>query len=165
MALYAVGGTIELDWKFLNGSRTAPTIGATGATVSFTMPTTPGAYVLRFYANDTYTILATAPITVTTSGTLTFTVSSTTVAPGATVTTTVANGPANATDWVGVYAVGGTTEVDWTFLNGSKTAPATGVADAMIPLTLPATPGPYVLRLYANNTYTVLATSPTVIVQ
>ena len=55
--------------------------------------------------------------------------------------------------------------MDWTFLNGSKTAPATGVADAEVPLTLPVTPGPYVLRLYANNTYTVLATSPTVIVQ
>jgi hypothetical protein len=87
------------------------------------------------------------------------------VAPGAIVTTTVANGPANPTDWVGVYLVGGSTELDWTFLNGSKTAPAIGVADATIPVTLPSVPGPYVLRLYANNTYTVLATSPTVIVQ
>jgi hypothetical protein len=102
---------------------------------------------------------------VTAPGTLTFLVSPTTVTGGATVTATVANGPANAMDWVGLYSVGGSTELDWMFLNGSKTAPATGIANASIPVILPSMPGLYVLKLYVNNTHTVLATSPTVTVQ
>jgi hypothetical protein len=166
VALYTVGGTSEHDWKFLNGLKTAPAAGTPDATVTFTMPTTPGTYVLRFYSNDTYTLLASsAPITVTAPGTLTLLVSATTVTGGATVTATVANGPANAMDWVGLYAVGGSTELDWMFLNGSKTAPATGLAEASIPVILPSMPGLYVLKLYPNNTHTILTTSPTVTVQ
>ena len=53
-----------LDWNFLNGSQTTP-VALTAAAVPFTMPSTPGTYVLRFYLNNTSTLLATSnPITV-----------------------------------------------------------------------------------------------------
>jgi len=166
VALYAAGSTIELDWKFLNGSRTAPATGVTSATLPFTLPTTPGNYTLKFYSNDTYNVLATiTPITVSSAaGPLAFTVSESVVAPGATVTATIANGPGNATDWVGLYRVGSSGELEWKFLNGAHTAPAAGVTGAALSFTLPAVPGTYVLRFYSNNTYSILASS-TVTVQ
>ena len=157
VALFPANGSTWLDWKFLNGARAAPAAGLSDATVAFTMPTVPGTYTLRMYANDTWTVLATSP-TITVAG-VTFSVSATTVAPGGTVTATIGNGPANAKDWVGLYAVGSAAEVDWKFLNGSRTAPAAGVADATLSFTLPTTPGTYVLRLYRDDTYTLLATS------
>src|SRR5439155_773253 len=52
------------DWKFLNGLRTAPATGLTAATLTFAMPSTPGAYTLRFFSNNTYTLLTTANVTV-----------------------------------------------------------------------------------------------------
>jgi hypothetical protein len=163
VGLYPVGGSVELDWKFLNGARIAPATGVTGATLSFTLPTTPGTYVLRLYANDTHTLLATSAII--TVGGNTLTVSATTVAPGATVTATVGRGPGNAMDWVGLYRTGESTELDWMFLDGSKTSPVAGVTDASLLFTLPMTPGTYVIRFYANNSYAILATSPTLTVQ
>ena len=65
---------------------------------------------------------------------------------------TVASGPGNALDWVALYQVGGSTEVDWKFLNGSRTAPLSGFSNASVPIALPATPGTYLIRFYANNT-------------
>ena len=64
----------------------------------------------------------------------TVTVTPTSVAPGGTVTVTIANGPANATDWVGLYttAAADTLMLDWKYLNGLKTAPTTGVANATV---------------------------------
>src|SRR3989442_11503299 len=69
----------------------------------------------------------------------TVTVTPTSVAPGGTVTVTIANGPANATDWVGLYttAAADTLMLDWKYLNGLKTAPSTGTANATVTFTLP----------------------------
>jgi len=68
----------------------------------------------------------------------TLSVTPTSAPPGATVTVTVANGPANATDWVGLFttAAADTLMLDWKYLNGQKTAPATGVTTATV--TFPA---------------------------
>jgi hypothetical protein len=159
VGLYAVGSPAELDWKFLNGSRTAPTTGLTNATLSFTLPTAPGNYVLRFYLNDTYTVLGTSATMTVTAPSLTFTLSTTTSTPGGTVSATIANGPGNAKDWVALYAVGGTMELDWKFLNGSRTAPTAGTVNVSVPFTMPTTPGTYVIRFYSNNTYALLAQS------
>ena len=160
VALYAVGNAAEVDWKFLNGSRTAPAAGVADATLSFTLPTTPGTYVLRLYRDDTYTVLASGPIMTVAAASLTFTLSATTAAPGGIVTATIAGGPGNRKDWVALYAVGGSIELDWKFLNGLRTAPTVGASGATVSFTMPTTPGAYVLRFYANDTYTVLATAP-----
>jgi hypothetical protein len=83
------------------------------------------------------------------------------------VTVTVANGPANAGDWVGLYAAGAPASayLQWQYLNGTHTAPAVGVSGAPLTFTMPLTAGTYELRFFANNTYNVLATSATITVQ
>ena len=56
--------TAALRWKYLNSMRTPPPVGITSATVTFRMPTTPGAYNFRFFRDDTHEKLATS-VTVT----------------------------------------------------------------------------------------------------
>ena len=75
-----------------------PATGLTSATVQFTAPTTPGTYHIRWFANGTYTRLATSnTVTVQATQPLTPTVSVSpaTVNPGDVITATVANGPGN----------------------------------------------------------------------
>ena len=89
------------------------------------------------------------------------TAASTTVSPGSVITFTVANGPGNGWDWVALHRTTDpdATFVDWVYLSGTRTQPAPGVTSATIQLTAPAIPGTYHARLFANNTYTKLATS------
>ena len=106
-ALFGAGAAdgTYIDWKYLNGTQTRPASGVTGAAVAFTMPATPGTYNVRFFLNDSLTKLATsATITVTAPAPPSIALSATTVAPGGTVTATIANGPGNAGDWLGLYA-------------------------------------------------------------
>ncbi len=56
------------------------------------------------------------------------------------------------------------TSVDWQYLSGTRTPPPSGLTTALLTFTMPTTLGNYQFRLYANNGYTVLATSPTVTV-
>jgi len=161
VALFAAGGSSCLDWKYLNGSQAAPEVGVTGAAVSFTLPLTVGTYTMRFYAG--MTILATSgPITVAIPGNISVAVSATAVVAGGTVTVTVTNGPGNRTDWVGLFAEESTTWSDWKYLNGSQSPPLTGLTDASMAFTLPATAGTYTVRFYAGTI--LLATSPAVTV-
>src|SRR5439155_2976904 len=89
-----------------------------------------------------------------------------TVAPGATVSVGVANGPGNRKDWLALYPTGAadTAFVDWFFLNGTKIPRDSGLTAASVPFTLPTTPGTYEVRFFANNTYQRLGTTPTVTV-
>jgi all-beta uncharacterized protein len=95
-------------------------------------------------------------------------VSATTIAPGQLLTVTVANGPANRTDWVGLYAVGddtdGAASVTWQYLSGAMTPPAEGVADSTLTFAMPSTPGTYKVQLLQGDSYTVLATSMDVVI-
>jgi len=77
------------------------------------------------------------------------------------VTATIANGPANAGDWVGLYATSDpdSTTLAWNYLNGSRTRPSTGVADATVPFTMSMTPGTYNVRFFLNDSTARLATS------
>src|SRR5439155_970064 len=63
LALYPTGAadSAYLDWFFLNGTKSAPAVGVTTATVPFTLPHTPGTYEVRFFANNTYQRLGTTP--------------------------------------------------------------------------------------------------------
>jgi hypothetical protein len=159
VALYATGASTFVDWKYLNGAKTAPAAGLSGATVPFGVPATPGTYVLKFWAGST--LLATSEtITV---GSPTINVSTVTAAQGELVTATVANGPGNRTDWVAIHVTGASAYLDWKYLDGSKTTPAAGVTGAAVTFAMPATPGSYTLKFYAGST--VLATSPAVVVQ
>lgn len=52
-ALYAT-------WQYLNGSTVPPAQGASGATLTFVMPPSPGTYELHFFANNGFNRLATS---------------------------------------------------------------------------------------------------------
>jgi hypothetical protein len=161
VGLYAVGGTNYLAWTYLNNAQTPPAIGLTSATVSFTMPTTPGSYIMRFYAGSM--LLATSPtITVAIPPAVTFTISATAAAPLARVTATVANGPGNTGDWIGIYAAGGSAFLDWWYLNGTKVLPTSGLTSASVSVPMPTTPGSYVLKF--STPTRLLATSQTIVV-
>ena len=62
-----------LDWKYLNGTKTAPAVAMTSATLQFTAPSTPGTYNIRFFANNSLAnrLATSASITVATQPTLT----------------------------------------------------------------------------------------------
>lgn len=84
-----------------------------------------------------------------------------TVTAGSTVSVAITNGPGNPTDWLGLYAAGASdyTHLDWRFMNGTQTAPATGVTSATVNFPLLTTPGEYEFRFFANFTYQRLAVS------
>src|SRR5439155_1587370 len=145
-------------------TKSAPAAGLTSASVPFTLPITLGDYEVRFFSNNTFTKLATSP-TVTVQPAQLATVSlnggsvALTVAGGATVTVGVTNGPGSPKDWLALYAKGApdSAYLDWFFLNGTKNAPAAGLASASVPVTVPSTLGDYELRCSSNNTFPRLA--------
>jgi hypothetical protein len=55
-----------------------------------------------------------------------------------------------------------TNRLAFKFLNGSTTAPFSGQTAASFSFTLPTAPGSYDVRLFLNNSSTVLATSESV---
>jgi hypothetical protein len=89
-----------------------------------------------------------------------------TVVAGGVAAVSLVGGPANTTDWIGLYSVGASDGqfLAWQYLNGSTTPPTAGLAGATLTFVLPVAPGSYEFRLFARNTYERLATSPTVIV-
>jgi hypothetical protein len=165
VGLFAVGAppASYLRAAYLTGTLTPPVPGLTGGTLTFTLPLAPGTYQVRFFLNDSFTVLATsAPITVAASPTVTL--SATTVAPGGTVSATIANGPGNSLDWVGLFAVGAppASYLRAAYLTGTLTPPVPGLTGGTVTFTLPLTPGTYEVRFFLNDSFTVLATSPTV---
>ena len=158
-----------VDWKYLNGTRTRPGSGVTGAAVAFTMPATPGTYNVRFFLNDSWTKLATsATITVTAAPPPpTIALSATTVVAGGTMTATIASGPGTASDWVALFGAerhGRRRTSNWKYLNGTRIRPASAVIGAAVAFTMPATPGTYNVRFFLNDSWTKLATSTTITV-
>jgi hypothetical protein len=96
----------------------------------------------------------------------TITIDAASVTTGATVTATIANGPADPMDWVALYSGTGPDAVliEWTFLNGQRTAPETGMAAAVVTFTAPDAPGSYVVRLISNSRSAAVASSRTITV-
>ena len=80
------------------------------------------------------------------------------VAEGSALTVSVASGPGNTTDWVGLAPAGtpDSSYIAWAYLNGLQTAPNVGLNSATVMMTAPTTDASYEARFYANNGYTVL---------
>ena len=118
--------------------------------------------------NTTTTVSATATAQVcfgTPSQACEITAGSTTATPGGTITFTVANGPGNVLDWVGLYCpttLADKDDTNWKYLSNSRTAPKTGQTGAVITFTVPKGASTCNARLFADDGYTKLATSPTV---
>ena len=170
VGLYPVGAPNSgplVDWIYASGSRTPPASGVTAATVMLALPTTAGNYDVRFFSSNTYALLAKSA-TIAVGNPPEVRVQALTPSPGSPITAMVANGPANALDWIGLYPANAPATgplVDWMYLNGSRTAPATGVSDVSITFTAPLVPGTYNVRLFLNFTYTLLAASPPITAQ
>jgi hypothetical protein len=165
VGLYAVGAgdSAFVDWNFLNGQKTLPAAGQTGAvTLQFPAPAQPGNYQFRLF-NNGYTLHATS-VTVfvgtSPSSGATITVNTPNVAAGQTIEIVIANGPGRTNDWVGIYTLSSTDYgfQDWFFLNGLKTLPATGSSNITVRFPAPAVAGVYEIRLMTNG-YTKLVTS------
>ena len=84
-------------------------------------------------ADSTNYKTATKSVTIRVRGVPTIAVNATNVTVGAIVTATVENGPALSGDWIGLYTSGGSTYLDWRYLNGVQMAPSSGLADAAVP--------------------------------
>lgn len=167
----APGGTY--DWLALASTSAANSsfvqfiyvgAGATTKTWTVTAPSAPGSYEFRLFANNGYTRLATSPAVLVSTGggnptPPTIAVSSTTVAPGADVTATLTNAPGGASDWLALAATSAANTSYSTFIYVGA-----GVTTKTWTVKMPTTPGTYEFRLFANNGYTRLATSPTVTV-
>jgi subtilisin family serine protease len=122
--------------------------------------TAPGTYEFRLFGNG-YTRLATSPaITVTVGTPPTLTVSTTTAAPGSSVTVTLTNGYGGPSDWLALAKTGSplTSYLQYSYV-GSNATTRTWT------FTMPSTPGTYEFRLFLNNGYTLAATSPPVTVK
>jgi hypothetical protein len=83
------------------------------------------------------------------------------ISAGTAIAAAIDGGPGGATDWIALYPAGAAdgAYLDWRYLNGTTTPPASGVTTATIAFVAPLTPGSYELRLFANNGYARLATS------
>ncbi len=92
-----------------------------------------------------------------------------TVVPGGQMTFTVANGPGNLLDWVGLdcpATMPDTSPATWKYLSNTQMPPGTGLTAATVTFQAPATVGATCeARLYANNGYIKLATSAAIQVQ
>ena len=167
----APGGTY--DWLALASTSAANSsfvqfiyvgAGVTTKTWTVTAPSAPGSYEFRLFANNGYTRLATSPAVLVAAGggnptPPTIAVSATSVAPGADVTATLTNAPGGASDWLALAATSAANTSYSTFIYVGA-----GVTTKTWTVKMPTTPGTYEFRLFANNGYTRLATSPTVTV-
>jgi hypothetical protein len=176
-ATVAPGGTITVTWSGASNTTATDWIsifsvgtpnssygewhytgGATSGTMSFTAPSTTGQYEIRYFFNDSYTILATSNTITVTAPAPTLSVSPTSVAPGGTVTVNW-SGVSNATtqDSINLLPVGVADGVQlsvaWQY--------TTGAPSGALTYTIPAgtAAGQYEFRYYYNNSYTRLATS------
>ena len=156
VGLYDANGS-AVQWQYLDGTQVKPATGSSNATVTFTLPAAVGTYHARLF-NAAYMLVAT-------SGTITTTTPSVTLGAatgtaGGMVAATIDNGPGLPGDWVGLYDANGNA-VQWQYLNGTQTRPATGVKSARVTFILPASPGTYHARLF-NAAYVRVATSTTI---
>jgi len=96
-----------------------------------------------------------------TGGGPTLNVNTTSVPPGGSLTVTLTNGPGGPTDWLALTAAGNPDTPGhfpiWTYVGA-------GVTSRTWTITAPTTPGQYEFRLFINDVYIRVATSPTVTV-
>jgi subtilisin family serine protease len=165
-------------YQYLSGSKTRPATGLTTANLQFVAPSSGSGVEFRFYKNDTFELLATSSV-ITVSGsnpspappatpaiTINGSSSAVSVTRGTAFSVGISNGPANISDWVMMVPVGSPPQTwgPYMYLSGSKTRPASGLASASFDFTAPSAGGDYELRFYANDGWTLLATSAVVTV-
>ena len=139
-----------------------------------TWPLPGGNYRAFFLCCDGYTVLA-APVSFHVTGPgggeplpSTLTIDKTTYASGETIVATFANGPGNATDWIGIYALAHTPGVEpsttWFYTNNrQRVSGETGPMDGQVIFgnrsapVWPLPPGDYKILLLCCDGYSTLA--------
>ena len=181
----ASGTVIPCNYMLTKGSIGYFAIAGSDLVSAWSAPATPGQYSVRIRATGSDTMF---------SGSATFTVdigmaappppplpsiqingstSPVTVSAGATISATVANGPGNPGDWLGVYAVGAPTVYgnppSWKWLSTDDARgsipPAPGVTAGTVHLVVPKQAGQYEVRFFSNNSFILGATSAAITVQ
>ena len=167
VGLYAAGGTAPLDWRGLDGTQNWPSTGAHLSSLAFTAPATPGNYEFRYRFNGTTVAQVTFAITLPPPPVLTVT-GAQPILPAASIQAAISNDPRTA-GWIGVYASGATTLLDWKWMNGTQNATLTGPRLSSVPFTAPRVPGNYEFRYKFNGVvsatvaFTVSAPPPPVL--
>jgi hypothetical protein len=163
IGLYETNGgqTSYLQWQYLNGSQRRPAAGLAAASVLFTLPLATGTFHVRLFTNDSYALTATSAAVTAVPPTVTLS-----RADASTLTATIANGPGAPGDWIGLYNATGTPTqyLQWQFLDGSHNRPPNGAAATTLSFTVPAASGEYNVRLFSSDSYTLIATSATLVV-
>jgi len=154
--LYDADGN-AMQWLYLNGSQSLPASGVTGASLTFMLPTKPGTYHACFF-DASYKLIATSGSVTTTASSITL--SASTGNPGVQVSAIVANAPGWTGDWAGLYDADGN-NIEWQYLDGLHTQPASSIRDTTLTFTTPLTPGVYQVRLF-NAAYLEVAASGTI---
>ena len=154
-------------------SETPGTTPLASGSCTFTVPGLPdiaGTYELRLFSNDSFTLLATSNlVTVNQGATLTANPLSLHAGDPVTVSWSGVSAPSSH-DWVGVYLPGdpNNTPLGRFYDNScTDTAGTTALASGSCPFVVPNLPniaGTYILRLFSNDSLTLLATSDTVTV-
>ena len=182
----ASGTVIPCNYMLTKGSIGYFAIAGNNLITAWSAPPTPGHYSVRLRAIGASTIF---------SGSASFTVDVGIVAPppapqppsiqingstgpvtvsaGATISATVANGPGNPADWLGVYPVGAPTGTgippSWKWLSTddarNSVPPAPGVTAGTVHLVVPPQAGQYEVRFFPNNSFSLGATSAAITVQ
>jgi hypothetical protein len=129
IALFPVGAADRayLNWSYLSGTATPPASGLTSATFTTYAPLTAGDYEWRLFANNGSHRIATSSVVTVSASSAVVTVNGVAapavaiVGAGGSVTVSVAGGPGNSTDWIGLAPQGSpdSTLVDWRYLNGT----------------------------------------------
>ncbi len=185
MLVGAIDNAADFGWVYANScTQSSPGAVASGS-CSIIMPSTPGNYELRIYANGSFTRRATsnaisvvAPTsTVTPTRTVTLTRTSTPVVVmsasppsvmGGTNSTLTFSGIASPQtgDWIAIFTVGALDSSaywSWAYTNCSQ-ASAVLTSSGSCSMTMPMVSGNYEFRIFAANTLTKRGTSNAVTV-
>ena len=166
--LYTLGAPhgSMVNWRYVSCTQTP---GGPLASGSCNLPLAPtlaaGQYEIRLFRNDGYNLLGTSPVlTVTVAPPPSLSASPSTVVRGTSVTATWSGiTGASPMDWIGVHTASGPDSafINWRYVNCSQTpggpVPAGSCA---IPVPVTAVPGSYQLRLFRNDGFVKMATSP-----
>jgi hypothetical protein len=155
IGLYAVGAPDQpsIAWRYTNG--------AASGSLTFTAPQQPGQYEFRYFLNDGYSLAArSAPVTVSTTppppppATRTLAANPSTVTVGSSfLAQWTAPSGSNASDWIGLYAVGApdSPSITWHYTGVATTGSLSFMA--------PNQPGQYELRYFLNDSYNLAVKS------
>jgi YD repeat-containing protein len=177
----SLDNTISSSDILLTGNRSIPSLNAgasSTASVTATMPSNlaNGSYYLGACADSGSVVAETSETNnckaskskITISVPLSLSATPSVIFRGDTLTATWTSIPKpTSTDWIALYALGAanTNYVTWMYVNCTF-SPTVAVPSGSCPFTVPATvaPGNYELRLLANNGYTTITTSNTIVV-